>query len=102
MFRIDVTNSGEKDIETCLRAGYGRRLGEIISTVREDPFRPTQGFKRLKGDLKGFCARKINRKNRFVYSVHPNNENARDKYGILYDGIVRVHESWGHEYNKPI
>ncbi len=101
MFRVDVSNRAEKDMDTCLSAGYGRQLAEIMNTVEEDPYKPTHGFKRLKGDLKDFCSRKINRKSRFVYSVLPNDERAIDEYGKLYDGIVRVHEAWGHKYKKP-
>jgi plasmid maintenance system killer protein len=72
-----------------------------MTTVENDPYKPTQHFERLTGNLKGLYSRQINYKNRFVYTVLPNTENARDEDGNLYDGIVRVHESWGHKYKKP-
>jgi len=76
-------------------------LDKIIKTVEKDPYDPSQNFERLKGNLKGFCSRRINLDNRFCYEVLPNTENARDKDGNLYDGIVHVHRAWGHNYTKP-
>ncbi len=101
MFRVDISNRAEKDMDTCISAGYGRKLAKIMNTVEEDPYKPSQGFERLREDLKALCSRRIDRNNRFVYSVLPNNEKAKDEFGNQYDGIVRVHEAWGHEYKKP-
>jgi len=98
MYKIQNTNRTEKDIVKCIRAGYGKQLYAILDTVENNPYAPSQGFKHLKGDLKGYYSRRINLYNRFVYEVLPNTENARDDEGNLYDGIVRVHEAWGHKY----
>jgi Txe/YoeB family toxin of toxin-antitoxin system len=100
MYKIRGTKQAKKDIVICERAGFKAQLDKIIDTVEKDPYDPSQGFKRLKGDLKGCCSRRINYNNRFFYEVLPNTENARDKDGNLYDGIVQVYEAWGHKYKK--
>jgi len=101
MYKIRGTKQAEKDKDICERAGFKAKLDEIIKTIEKDPYDPSQNFERLKGNLKGFCSRRINFDNRFCYEVLPNSENARDKDGNLYDGIVRVHRAWGHNYTKP-
>jgi len=90
-----------KDADICRRAGYGEQLTKILDTIENAPYDPSQKFKRLSGDLKGYCSRRINYYNRVLYKVLPNIENARDDNGNLYDGIVRVYEAWGHRYQKP-
>jgi len=90
----------DKDEEAVRRAGYGAKFAEIMNTVKKDPFEPTPGhhFEQLKGNLKNHYSRRINYHNRFIYTVHPNTENAIDETGKPYDGIVRVHRAWGHNY----
>jgi Txe/YoeB family toxin of toxin-antitoxin system len=100
MYRIDRSRQAEKDAETCKRAGYKKQLNKIMETIERNPYEPTQFFEKLVGNLKNMYSRHINYHNRVVYSVFPNTENARDDNGDLYDGIVRIHESWGHEYKN--
>jgi len=88
-------------METCQRAGYGAKLAEIMTTLENAPYDPAHHFERLTGNLKGYCSRQINYHNRVLYKVLPNTEEARDKDGNLYDGIVCVYEAWGHHYSKP-
>ena len=101
MYKIRGTKQAKKDTAKCERAGFKTQLDEILDTVEKDPYDLSQCFERLKGDLKGCCSRRINRKNRVLYEVLPNTENARDKDGNLYEGIVLVYEAWGHNYKKP-
>jgi len=101
MFRVDLTNRAEKDMEICVSAGFAIPLAQIMATLELNPYEYSQGFERLTGNLKGRCSRKINYHNRVVYKVLPNNDGARDDKGILYEGIVRVFEAWGHNYRKP-
>jgi len=101
MYSVEWTNRAEKEAYTCIRAGCKERLSEILKTVENNPYDPSQHFERLTGNLKGFCSREINHHNRFVYKVLPNDEDARNDAGELYDGIVLVFESWGHKYKNP-
>jgi len=102
MYRVDWTNRAEKDADTCVRAGYGKQLAEILRTVENDPYAQTQHFERLVGNLNGVYSRQINHRNRFIYTVLPNTESAKDENGRLYDGIVLVHRSWRHDYRSAL
>jgi Txe/YoeB family toxin of toxin-antitoxin system len=100
-YKITPTTRAKKDICKCISAGYAKQLTKILETVERDPYEPTQQFERLSGNMKGTCSRKINRRNRFIYKVLPNSENARDERGNLYDGIVCVIRAWEHNY-EPV
>ncbi|GBU21463.1 hypothetical protein R80B4_01354 [Fibrobacteres bacterium R8-0-B4] len=101
MYKIKRTKQAKKDVATCKRAGFKAQLDKIIDTVKNDPYDPSQKFERLGNNLKGLCSRQINYNNRVLYTVLPNNENLRDEYGNLYDGIVFVVRAWEHNYKKP-
>jgi Txe/YoeB family toxin of toxin-antitoxin system len=100
MFKIKRSAQARRDAEACERAGYKAELDEILGTVERAPYEFSQGFERLTGNLKGYCSRKINHGNRFVYKVLPNTERLKDDEGNLYDGIVLVYEAWRHRYKK--
>jgi len=101
MHRVDWTKQARKDADTCRRAGFGKQLANILNTVRNSPYDSSQGFERLKGNLKGLCSRQIDFNNRFLYMVLPNTEKAVDEHGNLYDGVVYIVRAWGHNYKKP-
>jgi len=101
MYRVDWTNKAKKGIDRCIHAGCGKQLSDMLRIVENNPYDPSQGFERLRGNLKTFCSRRINKGNRFLYEVLPNTENAMDDDGNLYDGIIRVYEAWGHRYKNP-
>jgi Txe/YoeB family toxin of toxin-antitoxin system len=101
MYIILRSKQAKKDAETCVRAGFKEQLDNIRDTLKRDPYEFSQGFERLAGNLKGFCSREINRVNRVLYEVLANAEGLRDEDGELYDGIVKIYESWGHRYKKP-
>jgi len=102
MYRLDETIQAGKDYETAERAGRREKLNEILVVLERDPYEPSQGFERLGNNLKGYCSRKIDKKNRILYKVLPNYEGAKDDNGNLYDGIVHVYRAWEHIYKKPI
>jgi Txe/YoeB family toxin of toxin-antitoxin system len=98
MYDIDWTKKAEKDYEIAKRAGFSPKIAEILNTVRDNPFKPTQGFEKLVGNLKDNYSRKISRHHRFVYDIQPNTEKLKGKDGKLFDGIVKIISMWGHNY----
>jgi len=98
MYKIKLTRQAQKDYETAKRAGFSLKIAEILNTVRETPFKRSQGFEKLVGNLKDNYSRQINHQHRFVYDVQPNNEKLIDKNGKLFDGIVKIISMWGHNY----
>jgi Txe/YoeB family toxin of toxin-antitoxin system len=102
MYRVQWSAQGKKDYKTAISAGYGAKMTEILTVVRRDPYEPMPGhhFEKLVGELKDHYSRRINYHNRFIYTVHPNTEGAKDKLGKPYQGIVRIHKSWEHKYKR--
>ena len=96
MYDIRFTKQAQKDTEKIERAGLKSKVVEIIRTVRENPYEETQGFEKLKGDLKGAYSRRINRQHRFVYEIKPNKENIKNTSGEQYKGIVIIISMWTH------
>jgi Txe/YoeB family toxin of toxin-antitoxin system len=100
MYDIKLTNQANKDAKLVEGAGLKNKAAEIIQTVRLNPFEESQGFEMLKHDLKGAYSRRINRHQRFVYEVLPNDKELMDNNGKQYDGIVKVLSMWTHYHKK--
>jgi toxin YoeB len=45
------------------------KLTEILKSLEVDPYNPSFKFERLKGNLSGFCSKRLNQKDRVVYQV---------------------------------
>jgi len=96
MYKVQLTKQSQKDAVKVEHAGLKPKALEIIRTIKKNPFEESQGFEVLTRDLKGWCSRRINRQNRFVYQVLPNTEELKDEIGELYEGIVKVLRMWTH------
>jgi Txe/YoeB family toxin of toxin-antitoxin system len=96
MYDIRLTRQAQKDAVKAASAGLKAKAAEIMRTVRYNPYEESQGFEKLKGNLKGAYSRRINRQHRFVYEVLPNDENAKDANGEPYTGIIKVISMWTH------
>lgn len=57
---------------------------EYKNLVGRNPFENPPPYKRLKGDLKGFLSRRLDRAHRFVYKADKD------------DKVVMVRSMWGH------
>jgi len=98
MYLVLRTLRAQKDTAIGERAGFKQKLDQIKETLKENPYKRSQGFERLKNNLKDFCSRQIDIHNRVIYTVSANTINARDRHGNLYEGIVYIHSAWGHNY----
>jgi Txe/YoeB family toxin of toxin-antitoxin system len=97
MYKITLKRRAEKDAQKIdSNASLKKRVYDIIKTVRKNPFEESQGFERLKHNLKGMCSREVTKKDRFLYKVFPNTDNLKDAKGKLYDGIVDVASMLSH------
>jgi len=100
MYKLRRAKQAQRDYETATKNGFTDKLAEIFDVVERDPYENTPGhhYEELKGNLKGRHSRRLNRHNRFIYEVLPNDEALKDKDGNPYDGIVRILTMWGHHY----
>ncbi|MDR2693529.1 MAG: type II toxin-antitoxin system YoeB family toxin [Chitinispirillales bacterium] len=78
------------------RAGCKPQLAKIFGILEKNPYEQSQGFEKLKGDLKNMYSRRINYHNRVVYDIFPNTENLLDPNGEPYEGIVHIMRAWSH------
>lgn len=69
-YRILYTKQGLKDKRIAFKAGYGKKIKNILSTLKENPFANYPPYEKLIGDLSGAYSRRINIKHRVVYQVY--------------------------------
>ena len=69
MYSIVYTNRAKSDIVKLKEAGLDKKAKSLIDLLRENPFMSPPTFEKLKGDLNGAYARRINIKHRLVYQV---------------------------------
>jgi len=83
---VVFTRRAIKDAATLDRSGAGLKgkAAEILSILRENPFRDNPPYKLLRGDLSGLYSRRINRRHRIVYRV------------IEEEDVVEILSMWGH------
>jgi len=83
-YKILYTKQGLKDKRIAFKAGYGQKIENILSTLKENPFAGYPPYEKLVGDLEGAYSRRINVKHRVVYQVY--NE----------ERIVKIISMWLH------
>ena len=96
VYDIKFTKLAAKDYDLLEKSGLQRKRDELIEIVEKNPFQNPPPYKSLKGERKGVYSRRINIKHRFVYSVLPNADMAKDENGEPYDGIVKIISMWTH------
>ena len=83
-YKILYTKQGLKDKRIASKAGYGKKIENILSTLKENPFASYPPYEKLVGDLLGAYSRRINAQHRIVYQVY--NE----------ERIVKIISMWLH------
>jgi toxin YoeB len=72
---IGYTNKALKDIEYWKNSGNKKiqdRIVELLKSIEEDPFKGIGKPEPLRFDLAGYWSRRVDKKNRIVYSVEKN------------------------------
>ena len=72
-FRVEVTEIAKKQIAQHLKSGNEssiKRIEKILKELAETPFEGVGNPEPLQYSLTGFCSRKINQKDRIIYSVN--------------------------------
>jgi len=63
------TKQAQKDARRLASTGLRSKAEQLLSVLREDPFRRPPPFEKLLGDLRGAYSRRINIQHRLVYQV---------------------------------
>jgi Txe/YoeB family toxin of toxin-antitoxin system len=64
-----VKNSAKGDLRKLRDAGLRPRFESLLATLREDPYRPTDHFKKLQPPSAGRYSRRLNYQHRLVYVI---------------------------------
>jgi Txe/YoeB family toxin of toxin-antitoxin system len=88
-YRVLIKNSAKPDIKK-LGSSYLRgRFLEIVDTLKDDPYRPTDSFKKLLPYHNGFYSRRLNQQHRVVYKVNEQKQQ------------VEIYSAWNHYRKLP-
>ena len=66
---VVLSRQAVKDTKKIERAGLKSQAKELLSLLKENPFKAPPFCEKLVGNLKGFYSRRINIKHRMIYSV---------------------------------
>lgn len=66
---VVLSRQAVKDTKKIKRAGLKSQVKELLSLLKENPFKTPPAYEKLLGNLKGFYSRRINIKHRMVYSI---------------------------------
>jgi len=77
MYSIVYTRRAKSDIVKLKEAGLDNKAKSLIDLLRDNPFVSPPTFEKLKGDLSGAYARRINIKHRLVYQVDENEKTVK-------------------------
>ena len=68
-WRLVYTKQAKKDAKKISRSGLKPQAEQLLSILKEDPYRTPPPYERLVGDLSGACSRRINIQHRMVYQI---------------------------------
>lgn len=70
MFQINLDKTAQKQLEKIkMNQKLLRKLLEILDDIEQNPYSPNFKFERLKGNLSGYCSKRLDKKNRIIYQV---------------------------------
>ena len=83
-WQLVYTRQAQKDAKNIAAAGLRPKAEQLLSLIRDDPFRNPPRFEKLVGDLAGAYSRRINLQHRLVYQV------------LERERIVKILRMWTH------
>lgn len=71
MWKLKYTNDAKKDLESLRSSTRStkKKISDLLEIIKKDPY--NSSCKRLTGDLRGSLSLKINRRDRLVYQILP-------------------------------
>ena len=70
MFQIDLDKKAKKQLDKIkTNSRLLSKFLEIIADIEQNPYSPNFKFERLKGNLAGYCSKRLDKKNRVIYKV---------------------------------
>lgn len=83
-WRVLYTKDAIKDKRKAYEAGYGNKIEQLLSLMKENPFTQYPPYEKLIGDLNGMYSRRINHQHRLVYLVY------------IEEKAIKIISVWSH------
>lgn len=84
MYRVFFSSQAVKDLRNIKSSNLGKKTKELIEIVRQNPYQSPPPFEKLRGNLEGYCSRRINIQHRLIYQVIENEK------------LIKVLRLWTH------
>ena len=65
-YTVAIKNSAKVDLRKIKQSNLKKQFEEVIQTLKEDPYMPTQSFEKLRPTHEGRYSRRLNRQHRVV------------------------------------
>jgi Txe/YoeB family toxin of toxin-antitoxin system len=82
-YLVIFTRKGEKDLREVMSSDLREKAIRLLELLKDDPFSPIPPYEKLKGRMKEYYSRRLNREHRLVYRILPSN-------GPGYRGVVEI------------
>jgi len=83
-WRLVYTKQARLDAKKLSQSGLREQAQRLLDLLARDPFEIPPRFEKLRGDLRGFCSRRINVQHRLVYQV------------LEKERVIKVVRMWSH------
>jgi Txe/YoeB family toxin of toxin-antitoxin system len=84
MYKLLYSPQAKKDAKKLVKSGLKDNAELLLGLIETEPFAYPPEYEILKGKLKGFVSRKINKQHRLVYQV------------LKKEKIVKIIRMWTH------
>jgi Txe/YoeB family toxin of toxin-antitoxin system len=82
-YLVIFTRRGEKDLREIMSSELREKARHLLTLLQDDPFSVSPPYEKLKGRMKEYYSRRLNREHRLVYRILPSED-------PTYKGIVEV------------
>ena len=84
MYKVILFKKAVKDLNLVKNTKLATNVCKLLKLLENNPYQSPPPFEKLKGDLKGSFARRINEQHRLVYQIDATHKE------------VRVYSIWSH------
>jgi len=68
-FKVQIKNSAKADLKKIKTSHLRDNFTEVVRQLTQDPYKPNQGFEKLRPPVAGKYSRRLNTQHRVVYSI---------------------------------
>ncbi len=84
MWEIYFTQQAQQDAKKIAVSNLKIKVERLLNIIKEDPFAYPPKYEILKGKMKGFVSRRINKQHRLVYQIYEKSK------------VIKILKMWTH------